>query len=134
MIQEGEVLQLLRKAVDEKGLDHVGMNSTDEGCQYFEDGQPSCIIGHVFSYMGLRQELMGTENTVPIIGPTYADQLEMHPRLATQLRLAGIPDFTQQALRLMSLAQSEQDHGTPWGQVVDMVETYASQYLATLSL
>lgn len=45
---------LLLRAIAEKGEDYVyPLANANSACLYFEDdGQPSCIVGHVLHYMG----------------------------------------------------------------------------------
>ena len=48
-----EVLEHLRAVVAEKGADYV---YDEEACQYAIDGQPACIVGHVYARFGLLDE------------------------------------------------------------------------------
>ena len=49
MIGVPEVLAHLRAVVAEKGADYVYRGS----CVYAIDGQPACIVGHVYARLGL---------------------------------------------------------------------------------
>ena len=48
-----EVLAHLRAVVAEKGDDYMYAEAV---CQYAIDGQPSCIVGHVYARLGLLDE------------------------------------------------------------------------------
>lgn len=54
VLSKDNVIELLERAVEEKGADYVDPNSLNgSGCQYAdENGAPLCIVGHVFSYLG----------------------------------------------------------------------------------
>ena len=50
MIDAPEILKHLRAVVADKGLNYV---YSEEGCLYAIDGQPACIVGHVYARLGL---------------------------------------------------------------------------------
>jgi hypothetical protein len=95
-----EALDLLNRAIAEKGADYVYQRTADDdSCAYFKNGEPSCIVGHVLAYKGVTQEdLPENKNTAIVIA----------------LRIAQ-DDRTE---RLLDSAQSYQDTGTPWGDAV----------------
>lgn len=102
----GEAVVLLEKAIADKGADFVyspegtSANSAN-GCVYFKGGAPSCIVGHVISYMGL-------EYDASIEGTMASTALEnLGVELDVQTRL------------LLNKVQDAQDIGTPWGEALN---------------
>lgn len=106
-----QALDLLRAQVEKKGADYVytipeveveGDSFFGVDCRYFVDGQPSCIVGHVFADLGVSEQhvLEGSR-------PTQA-----------------APDFVKmedlKTEALLVVAQSYQDAGTPWGEAVEV--------------
>lgn len=102
------VRALLVRAVEEKGADYVYTppeNAPDDemitpgDCVYRDgDGSPSCIAGHVASYIGVLDEL--TEGM--IVGAQEA----LHAPIAFD------------AIQGLDAAQSAQDRGKPWGEAL----------------
>lgn len=102
-----ETVELLNRAVAEKGDDYIDPTSHDFiGCAYFNnDGSPSCIVGHVLAYAGITAADMGGFNG-------YAASFvirHLQPRLT----------FTPGAAAVLEAAQRLQDHGTTWRQTAD---------------
>lgn len=95
----GQALVFLEKAIGEKGPDYVYQRMTNGmGCLYFEQGQPSCIVGHVLSYMGIDSAPEGQ-------GASRA------------LKSLGVrTDFKTTAL--LDGVQEKQDNGVPWGEAL----------------
>ena len=55
VLNKNTVVELLEKAVAAKGADYIDPAAADPAsdCQYAdEQGNPMCIVGHVFAYMG----------------------------------------------------------------------------------
>lgn len=113
-----DALALLRRAVEEKGADHVyrkrGPQLDDDGgfvsgsgCMYFDPEDhyvPACIIGHVFSYLGLGyHDLPHGCNNLAITG---------------LINDRGMLVTDEYAQLLFEYAQDLQDLGRPWGQAV----------------
>lgn len=99
--------ELLHRAVAEKGADYVytsRKNPQFAQCVYVENGQPSCIIGHVVNYLGVPLDAIKEG-----VGP---DQV---------LSDAGITAESTTA-KLLHHAQLQQDQGIPWGQAVAIAE------------
>lgn len=92
---------LLARAVEEKGADYVYPEAEkaqyliigDPVCSYFYEGKPSCIIGHVLSYLGRTKASEGSN-------------------ASTVLRGFG---FTLGELAAAQSAQGAQDQGGTWG-------------------
>jgi hypothetical protein len=97
-----EALELLYRAIAEKGPDYVyEKTSTGLGsCAYFIDNQPSCIVGHVLAYKGVKPEdLPGRSNTAQIGALAVGEDSRTN--------------------YLLDMAQVYQDRGVPWGQAVE---------------
>lgn len=103
----GQALVFLEKAVADKGPDYVYRRTTPvteseyetgQTCLYFEQGQPSCIVGHVMSYMGVTHSREG-------INAGHA------------LTEAGIAADAR-TRRFLEEVQEKQDNGVPWGEAV----------------
>jgi len=96
-----ETIELLNRAIAEKGATYVYRGDDELGCVYRNrDGTPACIVGHVFAYVELPFELI-TEGQAP-------DQEPVRYR------------FTDEAIGLLDRVQSTQDDGTPWGTAVEV--------------
>ena len=122
----------LDKAIADKGEDYVyeppikhNFGNT-ESCRYFDqEAQPSCIVGHVLSHMG--------------VGPFPFDSV-INSRGVSQL-VAGVSDFggpielediplplyanqinASPTYLLLARAQSYQDQGCPWGLAVQFAK------------
>jgi hypothetical protein len=100
----GQAVVFLEKAVGEKGADFVyARNPVPEAldCVYFDGEQPSCIVGHVVSYMGYDRtqvrEGIGAAGLIEVLG------IEADAETKT----------------LLNRVQELQDTGVPWGDAVE---------------
>ena len=126
-----EAEELLERAVTEKGADYV-YGKRGGACNYERDGAPSCIVGHVLSYLGLTVEQLATLDNpdkfyVNECGyPVSADTgiTDIAQLLASEL---GI-DLTFPAAELLQNAQFDQDNGVPWGTAVVLAKDAVGQY------
>ena len=118
MLTAETALELLERAVQEKGPDYVYPKSDtqdedgdgDYVCLYRNaDGSPSCIVGHVFNYLGV----------LPKVGEgRSARQAVMDLGLVT-----GKWNPTSEILQT---AQRDQDAGATWGEALAAArEVYA---------
>ena len=92
---------LIARAVAEKGEDYIYPEDEKDGddgemCRYFYDGRPSCIIGHVLSYLGIDEAVEGA---------------------GAEVALDGL-GFSYEELRAADEAQTAQDEGCAWGQAL----------------
>ena len=128
-VNYSKALDLLTKAVDEHGNEHAvpdderyewpqspGSGAT---CSYFwppkADAQqvhPSCIVGHVIDYLGLREKFL-----------TQQEDLEGGPA-ANALKKLGV-QLTDRARVLIEEVQSYQDGGEYWGEAVSQAMSMA---------
>lgn len=102
MIEYEQALELLNRAVAEKGEDFI---ITDGVCQYFypDSGTPCCIVGHAISYLGYTFDDVRGFNQ-------EADVAVLDSELGLGL--------TSQAHDLWRNAQISQDQGRSWGYAV----------------
>lgn len=95
----GQAVVFLEKAIAEKGADYVYEPAQNgERCLYFDNGTPSCLVGHVLSYMGYDSTDV-TEN----------EDAE------TTIQKMGI-EFDKETARLLCAVQENQDDGLAWGE------------------
>jgi hypothetical protein len=98
-----EAVELLDRAVAEKGEDYIYPRSAGEAeCLYVEDGQPSCIVGHVLFWKGLTLERIESIEGMSAFALNDYDWL----------------DLDEKAEALLWKTQSRQDSGVPWGRAV----------------
>lgn len=104
LINKDNVLDLLQRAVNEKGADY-----TAPYCRYFnEDGSPSCIVGHVFSYVLIDED------------QRRLDIQEMWNGLVVGKVDNQIPNLMDsEALGILARAQRAQDRLEQWGDALD---------------
>lgn len=98
--------KLLEQAVEAKGPDFVYRRQREQSCQYFADGEPSCLIGHAMAAAGAFTS--GVYNTAPI----WLDRVEF-------FTAKGDPvSMTQGARRVFEQAQLLQDERRPWSEAL----------------
>lgn len=107
---------LIVRAVEEKGADYVYPDSekglvsmyTEPICRYFreDDGAPSCIFGHVLSYLGKSTALEGSN---------------------ADIALAGC-GFTGAERTAANHAQVSQDSGATWGETLSVYDLHYANY------
>lgn len=99
MYDYDQTIELLQRAVAEKGDGHTA------ACRYqrFEDyeptGEPVCIVGHVFSCLGLLDKALEGDGV-------YAQREVIRN------------SFTPIALDVLAKAQGVQDEGHTWGEAL----------------
>lgn len=125
-----QALELLRRAVDEKGWDHIPpipdvpnilditsgaacfyreFEAYNEGVFRYPEGEPIpvCGVGHALHYAGILDRIGEEHNTLTIGG----------------LALGGT--LTTEAIEVFSAFQAAQDMGMMWGQALDSAEAAA---------
>lgn len=109
LINKDNVMNLLQRAVDEKGADYIDPHyGEDRGCIYFEDAKtPCCIVGHVLSYV---------DETA---GERILDA-EANAETITHLPKYFLDMIEDEALHVLRRAQSMQDAGKPWGVALEV--------------
>ena len=115
-IEYAEAVELLQRAVAEKGADYVydpdSANPGSYGCAYFQqDGTPSCLVGHVIAYKGLTKGLLGVWNGSDV----------------DLLVERGFLDLDERAQWLLANAQNLQDNGKSWGEALDGAIEFAEE-------
>jgi hypothetical protein len=93
--------QLLEAAVNQRGADYVSVKDESHGpaggCYYFVEGKPSCIIGLILSYLGVKPS-----------------QVHEGANAGSQVK-SLFPDTSDDVLDALNKAQSAQDTGRTWG-------------------
>lgn len=120
VIGEALGIELLARAVEEKGRDYIDPASdTSDGCIYRkDDGTPGCIVGHVFSYLGILDEIVDGERASRAPGTGTAGNNDVQVMHLTDNFLTG------GGVYFLEIAQSEQDAGISWGGALDRVHQY----------
>lgn len=119
-------LGLLRLVVFEKGEGYVYPNSVNrvEGCRNFEDGQPSCIVGHVFAKLGVTYDDAVNASIDGTKGVRWSTNC---------LEKSGFEwSFSRNAIKVLSSAQSWQDRGATWGEALAAAEKSLTSDLPVL--
>ena len=119
-------IRSLREVVYSKGPDYVYKRVESHGlggaCVNFHNGEPSCIVGHVFAMLGLTQEaaeLVGVAGTsIASVSCLYLNRSDFEW------------EFTDQAVCLLALAQDYQDSACSWGQALEACEGLYARMLA----
>lgn len=112
-----KALKLLERAVAEKGADY-----TVDLCRYFDDGEPACIVGHVFSYVG------ATEGDLHM----GYDAHQVASANTAELRTIDVQGvkITPKAREVLSAAQQAQDRGKTWGNALKSARKVAEELRA----
>jgi hypothetical protein len=100
-----EALHLLELVVKEHGEDFVYQRPSDSrfSCVYMYNGQPSCIVGHVFAdQIGIPVPLR-MENVTPS---------------GSLFEVPGVV-LTEEGAAVLDAAQAQQDVGKTWGVALD---------------
>lgn len=104
----------LERAVREKGEGYTyeRVGGEEGACAYFdpETKEPSCIVGHVFSYMGFTYEDIAALET----GSSDPNLWSVSP--VTDGLLDDL--LAESTRRLLVEAQYLQDRGEPWGEAL----------------
>lgn len=118
VLSKDNVIELLERAVEEKGADYVDPNSRNgNGCQYAdENGAPLCIVGHVFSYLG--EPLQATENDWDELVPWNADTDAASLIDDEDFEVVDVLDRDVVASVLYA-AQVQQDGKHTWGEALE---------------
>lgn len=108
---------ILRKVVFEKGADYVYPNR-GMACVNFENGQPSCIVGHVFAELGITYE--------QAVRDEFSGSLNVRESVTLMENSPNQYDweFDNLAVSVLSRAQAGQDNGNTWGDSLQAAEEY----------
>lgn len=129
-IDTPRALDLLRKAVAEKGADYVYPHFNDYcvNVEYDEETQeyaPSCIIGHALQYAGISAQRvyeLGYQDYSAgdlDVTHTYAEEEEADG-------MVGLVIFdNDDTINVWTMAQVLQDYGFPWGAALRAAERVA---------
>jgi hypothetical protein len=123
-----KALSTIREIVSEFGEDYV-YERVASGCRYVSNGAPSCIVGHALIRWGVNPDLVNSWDTdqalVEVNGEMtfrpdgkYASQFAWDALRG--LRRDGHLEITDEAVAFLDAVQWEQDHGTPWGEALQI--------------
>jgi hypothetical protein len=108
-----EVVELLNRAVAEKGADYEYPRAGGE-CFYFEpDGTPSCLIGNVLAQKGVKLE------DFVVIEDGQPWDLNSGESVFS-LDAYGFIKTTGETQDILTRAQRMQDDGYSWGEALDL--------------
>ena len=101
----------LKMAIEAKGPDYVYPRGQVEACVYYENAQPSCLVGYVLSTLGYEPFEEGSEENKYSVNELF------------KRGLIAVDDYDEEAnwsptLFLLGQVQNYQDTGTCWGQAV----------------
>lgn len=112
-----EAVALLHRAVEEKGPHYIytrvkGHTNENGHCVNFDLGKPSCLIGHLLSYLGY--------------GPKHLEFGLVYGPRVVELSSGGVDGVFSRVgivtdprtMYMLSTAQRLQDQGVPWGHAV----------------
>jgi len=106
--------------VQERGADYVDRNAdTYEACEYAYNGEPGCIVGHVFSYVGIDPTKVREGGVFEVIDLEYGVQAK-HAEI-----IPDSPAFSDGARSVLAAAQHAQDSGRTWGEALDTAKKEA---------
>lgn len=129
MILDGAgAISSLRTVVFEAGPDYVYKRVEAYGlggaCVNFHNGEPSCIVGKVFSLLGLTAEKAEEFNVAGMaIASTSCERLN---------RSDFEWKFSNAAIGVLVTAQDCQDGGMSWGQALKAAEDRYAKYGETV--
>ncbi|MGW3992207.1 hypothetical protein ACWEF6_01845 [Amycolatopsis sp. NPDC004772] len=111
IIDKPKAIELLERAVAEKGADYVDPGSQwgKGGCRYVREDACGCIVGHAYFYAGATlEQLKGMDN--------HPDD----PGVATLAYDELLPvETTPDAVSAFEVAQRSQDRGESWGTALE---------------
>ncbi len=106
-INKKKALKLLEAQIAKKGADYIDPKVESGDCMYFKkNGKPSCIIGHVFSDLGIKPEDTDGLGAAIELGSEWGTEID------------GF-SFTQAAVEVFEKAQNIQDDGLSWGTALE---------------
>lgn len=112
-----KTVELLNETVQEFGEDYVYSRNDEGRCVYVQDGQPSCLVGHVLVKAGVPLERLEAADSN--FGGTGADVL------IRQINREGAVKVDGKARTALAEAQYTQDHGNTWGLAVRRATRWA---------
>lgn len=106
---ESQAWDLIHQAIADKGKDYRDPNGANAtGCVYRNnDGTPGCIVGHVFYYLGMLDEVVDQAPDVD----EAPEGTDCNGAIVTQ-----IPGLSGPGLRVLAQVQHYQDCGLTWGE------------------
>lgn len=99
-------VQLARKVIEGRKSYVYAKPSQQSGCKYEHGGQPSCVVGQIFSRAGVHVEALA----------------DLDKRVDSRAKYTTPTLFTiadQRVLDFLESIQTQQDSGVPWGRAFD---------------
>lgn len=115
IIDKPKAIELLERAVAEKGADYVdpGSQFGRGGCRYVRDDACGCIVGHAYFYAGATidelKEMDANPDDPGVDSLAWAEELPI--------------ETADEAVRAFSVAQVAQDRGKTWGEALEAAKT-----------
>lgn len=108
-----QTIELLQRAVAEKGDSYVYEKELGLfPCRYFNNqGTPSCIVGHVFDYVGLLTVIDDSRNYSQVNGTIGGSGQRVMPEPIAEA-------FSDASFVALQAAQDAQDDGKTWGEAL----------------
>lgn len=115
IIDKAKAIELLERAVAEKGADYVDPAAlAPGGCVYTINGHPACIVGYAYFYAGATLGQLSRLNAFGSIDGVLASDVELP--IDTEI----------EAINAFAAAQEEQDSGWSWGVALEAAKAVAA--------
>lgn len=124
-ITKANVIELLERAVAEKGADYIDPSTEYDNCSYlntFDDtsnDKPGCIVGHVLHYAGADADLLHRWDA-NVSGLT-SEQIVAADEFELEGVMLDLPAFTA-----LMTAQNHQDKSETWGRALEAAKRVLS--------
>lgn len=125
IINRQTAIDLMKRAVDEKGEDYIYPGSDKGNCWYQKDGAPSCLVGHALAFAGVPIE------TLERMDHGFSDRADPDDASIASLLASKAEKLpfavTHAAKQALISAQMRQDRGDRWGYALEMAEAESIQ-------
>ena len=115
LIDIGQALDLLARAVKHRGAYFVYVAGQDQACLYSTGRGPQCLVGRALSLAGI------DDNELEALGHRGVRDLYQEGLLPAQLTLG--------AVAVLDAAQRGQDRGYTWGEALEYAAGVADRFL-----
>jgi hypothetical protein len=124
MITKDKAVELIERAVTERGADYVDPGSLGGfGCKYLDGDVPGCIVGTALGLAGATTEQLGAMDRHG--GGGYYSSMSY---LIDSGNLSTLPvETTEAAAEVFLAAQQQQDSGTTWGEALEVARKRAEE-------
>lgn len=119
VLSKDNVIELLERAVEEKGADYVDPNAPNYVCEYAdEEGNPLCIVGHVLSYLGEPLKPTEQEDFNGGLHMTLWGSEQDAREVILNPSAFGVDDYDVVGA-VLGTAQRVQDRAGTWGEALE---------------